>query len=234
LFSISNMFDIVLFFLKHFCLNILRFIYPFRDDFIQVFQRYIIVLLTIWFFIKSRVLKYKTSKIDKLYFSAFILIFLSLLITFAAYDVFNWRDYRVITPLIFGIILFNILSNRLQVVNIMLSINMIGLIILLFSPGIQVAFLADSHRYTRPKNNLVLNKIQYTEKTTSKFENTLVIDSYDEDIFLNTPAGIGITFSDTISDKLQSKYIYTHLPKALKTYQLIIKSKEGVLYQKKL
>ena len=234
LFSVTTMFDFVVFFIKHLCLNILRFIYPFRDDFIQVFQRYLLVSLIIWLFIKSKVLHYKTSKIDMLYFSAFILISLSLLITFAAYDVFNWRDYRVIAPLVFGITLFFILSSRLQVVNIMLLINLFGLIVLLFSPKIQRDFLTDSHRYTQPKNNPVLNKIQYTEKAISKFNNTLVIDSYDEDIYLNTPAGIGITFSDTISDKLQSKYIYTRMPKALKTYQLIIQSKGGILYQKKI
>ena len=81
---------------------------------------------------------------------------------------------------------------------------------------------------------MVLNKIKYTEKASTKFKNTLVIDNYDEDVFLNTPAGIGITHSDSISDKLQSKYIYTHKYRKLKTYQIIIASKDGVLYQKKL
>jgi len=234
LFSISTIFDFTIFFLKHLCLNILRFFYPFRDDFIQVLQRYLVFSLIIWLFIKSRVLKYKTSKIDMFYFSAFILIFLSLLITFTAYDVFNWRDYRVITPLIFGIILFFILSNRLQIIKIFFLVNLFGLIILFLSPRIQVEFLTNSHRYTRPKNNVALNKIQYSEKAISKFKNTLVIDNYDEDVFLNTPAGIGITFSDTISDKLQSRYIYTHTPRELKSYQQIIKSKNGILYQKKI
>jgi hypothetical protein len=68
----------------------------------------------------------------------------------------------------------------------------------------------------------------------TKFENTLVVDGYDEKVFLKAPAGIGITHSDSISDNLQSKYIYIHKPKKFETYQLVIISGNNFLYQKRL
>ena len=78
-----------------------------------------------------------------------------------------------------------------------------------------------------------MNKIIYTKNAHNRFENTLVIDNFDESVFLNAPAGIGITHCDSISDKLQSKYIYTHKIQKLKTYQIVSASGDNILYQKK-
>jgi len=232
LFSISNLSDLILYFLKHFITNILRFIYPLRDESIQVFQRYLLTCLIFWFFIKSKITKYRFSQTDNYYFNSFFLIFLSLLITFVAYDVFNWRDYRVIAPLIFGVVLFLSISNRLIVIKRMLIINILGLILLYFSPLVSNSFFLDSNRYRKPKTDLVLNKIKYTRNAHNKFDNTVVVDNFDETAFFNAPAGIGITHSDFISDKLQSKYIYTHKLQKLKTYQIVMISGNNILYQK--
>lgn len=233
LFSNTNLSGFTFCFFKHLGLNLLRFIYPFRDDFLQVFQRYLIIYLILWFFIKSKVIYYRTAKIDILYFSSFIVLFLALVITFVAYDVFNWRDYRAIAPFIFGIILFLILSDQIIAIKRMLLINLFGLLFICFSPKIYNSFFIEKKRFIRPETNTVLNKIEYNKNAISKFENTLVINNFDENVFLNTPAGIGITYSDSISDKLKSKYIYIRKPKALKTYQIVFASKDGILYQKK-
>ena len=234
LFSISNLHNFIIYFVRHLITNILRFIYPFRDDFIQVFQRYIVISSTIWLVLKSRVFRFSHHQIEPLYFSSFLLISLSLIITFAAYDVFNWRDYRVMAPLLFGIVLLFILSDRLFAVKSFLLINVFVLLFLCFSPKVYSSFLFESKRYSNPLSNVVLNKIKYTENVKNKFENTLVVDSYDENVFLKTPAGIGITQSDSISDNLQSKYIYIHKPKKFETYQLVIISGNNFLYQKRL
>jgi len=232
LFSISNIFDSILFFVNHFILNILRFFYAFRDESMQVFQRYLVTGLIFWFFIKSRIVKYRFKQTENYFFISFIILFLSLLLTFSAYDVFNWRDYRVIAPLIFGIVLFMTISNRLLVIKRMLLINVLGLLLLCFSPLVIHSFFLDSKRYSKPKTNIVLSKIKYTINAQNKFENTVVTDNMDETVFLNTPAGIGISYSDSVSDKLQSKYIYTHKLQKLKTYQIVIVSGNNFLYQK--
>jgi hypothetical protein len=232
LFSISNLFDFIVYFVKHFVLNVMRFIYPFRDDFIQVFQRYILILSITWLVIKSRVLRFRYKQIEPLYFNSFLLISLSLIITFAAYDVFKWRDYRVIAPLIFGIILLHILSDRLVAVKCFLLINILGILFLCLSTNVSGSFFFDSKRYTNPVTNVVLNKIIYSENVKSRFDNTLIVDDFDENVFLKTPAGIGITHVDTISDKLKSKYIYTNKFLKLNTYKLISSSKDCFLYQK--
>jgi len=232
LLSISNLSDFILYFVKHFIINILRFIFPFRDESIQVFQRYLVTCLIFWFFIKSKIVRYRLKQTDNLFFNSFILILFSLLITFFAYDVFNWRDYRVIAPLIFGIVLFMTISNKIIVIKRMLLVNILGILLLCFSPLVFNSFFFDSKRYTRPKTNIVFSKIKYTINAHNKFDNTVVMDNFDESVYLNAPAGIGITYSDSISDKLQSKYIYTHKLQKLKTYQIAIVSGNSILYQK--
>jgi len=232
LFSISNLHNFIIYFVRHFITNILRFIYPFRDDFIQVFQRYIVISSIIWLVLKSRVFRFRHQQIEPLYFSSFLLIFFPLIITFAAYDVFNWRDYRVIAPLLFGIVLLLILSDRISAVKSFLLINAIGLLFLCFSPKVYNSFIFENKRYDNPLSNVVLNRIKYTENVKTKFENTLVVDGYDEKVFLKAPAGIGITHSDSISDKLRSKYIYTNKLLKLNTYKIISSSNHYFLYQK--
>ena len=233
LFSISNLSELISYFVKHFITNILRFIYPFRDESIQVLQRYLVMYLVFWFFIKSKIVKYHIKQTDNYFLNSFILITLSLLITFFAYDVFNWRDYRVIAPLIFGIVLFMTISNRLLVIKKMLLVNILGVLLLCFSPLVFNSFFLDNKRYTMPKTDTVLNKMKYTINARNRFENTVVVDNFDETVSLNTPAGIGITYSDSVSDRLQSKYIYTHKLQKLKTYQVVIVSGNNYLYQKK-
>ncbi len=233
LFSKSSFLSFVSSFINHLIINTLRFLYPLRDDLVQVFQRYIILALIIWFFIKSRIIKNRFSQIDPLYFNSFILIFLSLLITIFAYDVFMWRDYRVIAPILFGIILYLVLNNRFEIVKYFFLINTIGLLILCFSPKVYGSFFLNSERYMKPEMNEVLSKIKYSESATNKFENTLVISDYEKNVFLNTPAGIGITQTDSLSDKLKSKYLYSHKSLQLKSYQLVISTNKDFLYQKK-
>lgn len=233
LFSTTNALDFITSFAKHLTLNTLRFLYPFRDDFLQVFQRYVVLGFTIWLLVKSNVARFRKKEIDKMYLSAFSIIFLTLMTTIAAYDVFNWRDYRVIAPYIFGITLLLILSDKLVLFKGLLIANGLGIIILCLSPGVYNSFLFEAKRYTKPFQSSAMEKVVYTKDAYSKFENTLVVDNYDENVFLTAPAGIGVTFVDSVSDKLKSKYIYTQKPQNLTTYILIKTSKDSYLYQKK-
>lgn len=233
LFSISQPVDFIVYFFKHLFLNIARFIYPFRDGAIQISQRYFIFAFTVWLFVKSGIYNFRSSRPDKLYFVSFVMIFMMLAITIVAYDVHSWRDYRVLSPVVFGIILLLTLSGRTFVLKNMLWVNAAGLILIAISPGIYNSFFFDQKRYTEPAPNRTLNEIRFTQSASSRFENTMVVDRYDEAVFLNVPAGIGISHADTISDKLKSKYIFTSNAVNLTTYKIIASSEKGILYEKR-
>lgn len=180
LFSSTNLFTAISLFFKHIAINLLRFFYPFRDESIQVLQRYTVLLLTIWLFVKYR----KTKKTDRqkslIYFSSFTALFLFLLITICGYDVFNWRDYRVISPLIFGIVIFISLFESFKIIRNFIVLNIVGLIFIFSSPMTMKNFFEDYKRHTKPLKNEVLAKINYDPTLKSKFKNTFVINDFRE------------------------------------------------------
>lgn len=212
-------------------INTARFFYPFRDGIIQVSQRYFEVLFAIGLFYKSNIWS-KKIEVNQLYFISFAILFLAIVINIVAYDVFAWRDYRVISAFVLGIGFLLILSEEWRTVNKLLKFNIITLLMLCFSTHTQQVFLYDKSRYEATSKLNLLEEIQYTENTKSKFENTLVLTEYDKNVFLQTPAGIGITVCDTISDKLKSKYIYSKKPLSLTSYILLYTSNNHYLYQK--
>ena len=233
LFSTTNFFTAISLFFKHIVINLLRFFYPFRDESIQIFQRYTALLLTVWLFVKYRKTKKTDNQKSFIYFSTFSVLFLFLLITICAYDVFNWRDYRVISPLVFGIVLFISLFESFRILRNFIVLNLVGLIFILSSPMTLKNFFQDNNRHVKPLKNEVLAKIYYDPTFKSKFKNTLVINDFSENVFLNTPAGIGITHCDTIKDNLKSEYIYSKTLLKLNSYLLIYQSQDGLLYKKK-
>jgi len=58
------------------------------------------------------------------------------------------------------------------------------------------------------------------------------VQQFNTNVVLNIPAGIGITCSAVLSDKLRSQYIYSEKKLKLSTYQLIDSNETGYLYQK--
>jgi hypothetical protein len=164
------------------------------------------------------------------YFIVFFILSLFLLINIGAYDVFDWRDYRVLAPVLFGCVLYLFLNNKKSAIYCAIAFNIIGILFLLFSPQIFESFNKD--RYTKPVENQILSHIEYTAHPVSRFENTIVVQQFNTNVVLNIPAGIGIGNSDEFSDKLKSRYIYSDKKLKLKTYKLVDSNKYGVLYRK--
>jgi hypothetical protein len=81
-------------------------------------------------------------------------------------------------------------------------------------------------------NNPMLNHIEFTIHPESRFENTIVVQQFNPTIVLNIPAGIGISYSEVLSDKLKSKYIYSNKKLTLNTYKIVDSNKSGYLYKK--
>jgi len=222
--------DFVTNFAIHFSQNTWNLINPVSENMIQVFQRYSVILVCLYSLLNSNLIQSKFKKIETSYFIVFLILFLFLLTTIAAYDVFDWRDYRVLAPVLYGCILFLILSYKTKLVVGLIALNLMGLFLLFISPQVMESFNKD--RFIKPIENKLLNKIEYTAHPASRFENTIVVNQFDTNTVLNIPAGIGISYAEVLSDNLKSNYIYSTKKISLSTYKLIDKNETGYLYEK--
>ena len=230
LFKSNGFSDFVRNFAIHFVENARNFINPVSDTIIQVLQRYLelsICLICLW---KSRILqtKFRTVVLD--YFVVFLILFLFLLINLAAYDVFDWRDYRVLSPILYAGILFLILNGKGFIAYSPFAFNILGIILLVTIPQVMESF--HNERYIKPDINPLLNQLEYTAHPVTRFENTIILQQFNTNTVLNIPAGIGISYSDALSDKLRSRYIYSTEKLQLLTYKLIGSNESGYLYKK--
>jgi hypothetical protein len=203
---------------------------PISENIIQVLQRYFLIAIIGICLVKSNAVQSRFKKIEIDYFIVFLMLISFLAVNVAAYDIFDWRDYRVLAPVLFGGILYLILNNKYPVLYSSLAVNFIGLFLLLISP--QVMELFNKDRYSAPVNNTLLQHIEYTEQPKSPFENTIVVQQFNVNVVLNIPAGIGITYAEVLSDKLKSNYLFSENKLKLSTYKIIDSNETGYLYQK--
>jgi len=164
------------------------------------------------------------------YFVVFLILFLFLLINLAAYDVFDWRDYRVLSPVLYAGILILILNGKGFIAYSPFVFNILGIILLVTIPQVMESF--HNERYIKPDINPLLNQLEYTAHPVTRFENTIILQQFNTNTVLNIPAGIGISYSDALSDKLRSRYIYSTEKLQLLTYKLIGSNESGYLYKK--
>ena len=217
-------------FSMHFVHNTWNLINPVSENIIQVLQRYFVIFICLICFVKSKLIQTQFKNMEIEYFVVFLILFLFLLINLAAYDVFDWRDYRVLAPVLFGCVLFLTLNDKFSAFYSSLLFNFLGIMFLIISPQVTASFNKD--RYLEPLKNSMLNHIEYTNHPTSRFENSIAVEQFKADIVLNIPAGIGISYSEVLSDKLNSKYIFSKRKLELLTYKQINYNKSGYLYQK--
>lgn len=230
LFANSSFADFISDISTHFVQNLQNFINPLSDSPVQVLLRYFILITCVYSLIKSKILQSRFKSIEIEYFIVFLILFLFLLINIAAYDIFDWRDYRVMSPILFGCILFLILNGKRSVLYFALVINIVGCVLLINSPALIESFSKD--RYLIPAENKLLIKIEYIQNTKSGFENTIAVQQFNAKTVLNIPAGIGISCADSLSDNLKSNYIFSEKEQTLTTYKLIGSNESGYLYQK--
>jgi hypothetical protein len=214
----------------HFVENTLNLINPVSENSVQVLQRYFLISVIIICFIKSNIVQSKFKKLDREFFIVFLILFLFVMINIGAYDVFDWRDYRVLAPILFGCIVYLILNDKTGIIYPSFVFNLVGILFLFLSPQIVESF--NTCRYTKPLHIPILRSIEYTAHPVSRFENTIVVQQFNPDIVLNIPAGIGISYSDELTDKLKSRYIYSDKELKLRTYKIVDSDKSGKLYQK--
>ncbi|GEM_PF-859539 len=232
LFNLNGISPKLSFFSVHLKDNLLNFINPLSDNFIQAVERYFVLLVLVYSLVKSDLLQSNFKNIEIRYFVVFLILLSVLSITLCAYDVFDWRDYRVLATVLYGCVLFLILnSDRPEWIGIF-TINTLVLLILIFAAPVFDLF--SDGRYKQPAKSSVLNRIEYSINAASPFENTIDIQLSSPNIVLNVPAGTGICTVNGFSDKLQAKYIFSEKELKLATYKLIDFDKLGYLYKKEI
>ena len=217
-------------FTSHFIENTWNLINPVSENIIQVLQRYFLLVVILFCFVKSNIIQSKFKKMDVEFFNVFLILFLFVLINIGAYDVFDWRDYRVLAPILFGCMVYLILNDKTGIIYSIFIFNLAGILFLFLSPQIVESF--NKGRYTKPVENNLLSRIEYREHPHSRFENTIVVQQFNTNVVLNIPAGIGISYSEKLSDKLKSRYIYSEKKIKFRTYRLVDSNSLGNLYQK--
>jgi len=232
LFSSAGIGPFISCFALHFFHNVVNFISPLSENLIQVLERYFIIFIMIYSLLKSNILHHKTKKIEFDYFVVFLILILFVLINIAAYDVFDWRDYRVLAPVLFGCILFLIINEKHFISTSSIIINVCVVNVLIFSPSVVESFKAN--RFAKPVENKLLSEIRYDNQATSKFDNTIVLNHFTANEVLNIPAGIGVTYCENLSDKLKSRFIFSDKEIKLSTYRMINSNKYGYLYKKEV
>lgn len=237
LFSTPSIFELIILFCKHLLLNIWRFIDPTNGSIIEIAQRYFTLITLAFLLIKSKIIQNRFKSWNPGYFTAFIILLLMLTINLAAYDIFDWRDYRVIAPTLFGIILFVILNNKDNMIaKLAIVSNIIIIAVSLFSQQLTPTIdLFAQNRYNQIEINTDLSQIKYTPSVESKFENTIIVTTFDTNTVLSIPAGIGISlFLISTPEKayILSKYLYTKEEFPTSTHQVIKSSPKGFLYQR--
>ena len=232
LFSSAGIGEFIRNFSLHFFQNTVNFINPLSENLIQVAERYFIIFILIYSLLKSNILHVGNKMIEYEYFIVFLILSLFVVINIAVYDVFDWRDYRVLAPVLFGCILFLIVNEKHFISTGSLIINVLVVFVLIFSPTVVDSFKAN--RFVKPAENKLLSSIKFDNQATSGFDNTIVLNHFTANEVLNIPAGIGITYCENLTDKLKSRYIFTDKEIKLSTYKLINSNKSGYLYRKDL
>lgn len=216
----------------HFFINILKFLYPLTGDIIQVFQRYFFLLIVGLSLYKSRIIQTRFKKIELTHSIVFFVLFGFLTINLVAYDVGLWRDYRVLSPVLFGSIIFLFINGHYSFTNYAIGANLVFICLLLITPEVKALFF-HKERYTNVRSLPLMELVNYSENFESKFVNTMVVNSFEKEIILNTPPGIGITYTKEITDHLQSNYLMVDQYFDLLTYEVIGRTQSHILYRKK-
>ncbi|MDP4240191.1 MAG: hypothetical protein Q8904_12045 [Bacteroidota bacterium] len=232
LFKSNSFTEFVTNFAIHFVQNTWNLINPVSENSIQVLQRYFVIFVCLYSLFKSNIIQSRLRKIEFDYLIVFLILFLFLLINIAAYDVFDWRDYRVLAPVLFGCIVYLVLNGKSKAVYGLMAFNIIGIVFLFMSPQVMQSFNKGRYNNKTVENDL-LSHIEYTAHPKSRFENTVIVQQFNTETVLNIPAGIGISYSDVLSDNLKSKYIYSDKKLKLLTYEVIDSNHSGYLYKRK-
>lgn len=202
---------------------------------LEILQRYFVLIAFIYLLFKSEIINSKFRKWNPTYFYALIVFSLVLVINITAYDITDWRDYRVFAPFLFSIIIFLTLSTKNnKTIQWALSINLTILAIAFISQAFTSTIQGFAvGRYNKVETIEELKHLKYTTDAKSKFENTILVTEFNPDIALNIPAGIGISYlTEKLSDdfEIKSRYIYSKQRYSLKTHHIISESKQGYLY----
>lgn len=202
--------------LNHFKLNFLRYISLSEGSSLERALHFSVLIIAVFNIIYLFKIVYKlkcnTEIGNNLYRCLFHFnnIFLVLILNLAFYDIYSWRDYRVIAPHLIASILFEILNGDKFLPAVLIFINM----------SIIPSFIncyKEFHIDHFPTNHSadidcsVFDKVMSYNENGEPWENTLLVDFSNVDSnLINVPPGIGISLiidMNTLKSPVKSKYL---------------------------
>lgn len=112
-----------------------------------------------------------------------------ILLTISFYDVFDWRDFRVFSPMLFSVILFTFFEKRTMVIPFFGAI-FICLFFGLFSQNTFLAMTKD-HFGSLPQNTFT-KYITFDAETQNRWNNSLLRYKYPLGKLQDLPSGLGV------------------------------------------
>lgn len=231
--------------------NITRLFNIKYGEYIEIFFRaFYIIAIILYFsliFFKATTQRNKKNflsisfrgKVEKFYLMQFTLLVLPLCIVVLIYDVYGFRDYRVLSPFLWASLL-NLILFRRRVT----FLSLMPIFILFFSASLffcpQGFCLSVDDipmrelRYGQSKQcdfSLINEVVKYDETAAEPFENTILVDNFDFAFWSNLHPGIGIEFGG-IQDNLKSKYILINIDNEICGYTCKGATEFGYLYTK--
>jgi hypothetical protein len=227
-------------FLSHFILNTKNYLNIFDGNALFVFLRYAIIvmiavlLLNAFYRVEAFVASGKTERrrsADRYALSFAAALAASVLLIISFYDVFDWRDFRSLSPILLSVILAMVLNIRPQKIPAMAG-AVICALSLSFSSIIPTVMLqtADTDWPMFPK---IAEKVQYDENAKSRWENTILVN-VNIPIVLSEP-GIGTIYSfDAVPDEqsLRAKYVLLNTEANYSQYAQIATEGDYRLYER--
>ncbi|HOH74237.1 MAG TPA: hypothetical protein PKW38_00490 [Paludibacteraceae bacterium] len=201
----------------HFCNNLGRF-FLFSSSGVENLQRYYYFIIMV----SSFGYWYYSGKVKRMYFIIFGIMFLFMNTVVCFYDVFDWRDFRTLSPILLSCVVFFIIEckNKKVLNYVFLLCVVANVFVFIRMNKTNVYYETNKDRYIDVENCDLSQFVKYRNGLT-KYDNTILVTSFDRNLLLSIPIGLGITFVDEISDKYMSKYACSDKKINLNTYQLL-------------
>ena len=245
--SLESLGEVIASLTKHSIQNIIAFIsLKSADGLVQIAQRYLYAGITIWIAILAFMKRKNSESIAKKYdveptfiIAAFV-AFTSWGIVIGGYDVFDWRDYRSLAPVLWAVVFYCIITNKFEKKHIASILT-----VLVLSCGVFIAtdnfgdFVRPSQALTLSNASVekVLKSVEYTEDAETPYENTLIYNQFHTDVAYLMPKGIGIPWYMMDVSPMPAKYVLLHNAQLdeeyMVDYEVTAQEGEYILYTKK-
>ncbi len=203
-------------------------------------QRYFYLLLLVLFCILAgkeiwhfwKMGRESERKLDMLGISYALMLLASFLLVNGFYEVWDWRDYRMMAPIAWSGVLVLILAFPVSYVALPLGCSVVLFAGELLHPN---EVFINWERTQAIETPAIADYIAYDSEAKDRFDNTLAVESIDLGIYCRLEAGIGIQNIFTPEKIVHSKYVLVQdFAYDFPGYELLCEGDFGRLYVRKV